>query len=45
MSYLDQFVSALRFYVELNPAESVPCDFEDLRQHFLHQKVLSKCHP
>jgi hypothetical protein len=38
MSYLDQFVSALRFYFELNPAEPAPCDFDDLRQHFLHQQ-------
>lgn len=38
MSYLDQFISALRFYVELNPAEPAPCDFNDLRQYFLHQQ-------
>lgn len=38
MSYLDQFVSALRFYFELNPAEAAPRDFEGLRQHFLHQQ-------
>lgn len=42
MSYLDQFVSALRFYFELNPAEAAPRDVEGLRQHFLRQQSPSQ---
>lgn len=38
MSYLEQFLSSLRFYVELNPAEAAPRNFDGLRQHFLHRQ-------
>jgi len=34
MSYLDQFVSALRFYFDLNPDEDVRPDFNRLQRHF-----------
>lgn len=44
MSYLDQFVSALRYYFELNSEEAAPHNFEVCGNISYTGKVLHKFH-